>query len=201
MERCNRQPHPDADRAPELGDDPRVLAGRCADRVRQLSGGLDLGSRHRSAIAAALRAGKLVPLAGYPILRREVPFGRSRLDFRLDAPDRAPCLVEVKSITLVIDGLGCFPDAVTARGRRHLEELAGAVDEGYRAAVVFVVQRDDAVGVRPHDESDPDFGRTLRESARHGVEVYACGCCVEPARVAIERVLPVHLEPPPGESA
>lgn len=146
-------------------------------------------------VAEALRAGKIVPLAGYPILRREVPFGRSRFDFQLEAPDRAPCLVEVKSITLVINGLGCFPDAVTARGRRHLEELAGAVDEGYRAAVVFVVQRDDAVGVRPHDESDPDFGRTLRESALRGVEVYACGCRVEPARVAIESILPVHLEP------
>jgi sugar fermentation stimulation protein A len=152
-------------------------------------------------VAEALRAGKLVPLAGYPIVRREVPFGRSRLDFRLEAPDRAPCLVEVKSITLVIDGLGCFPDAVTARGRRHVEELAGAVGEGYRAAVVFVVQRDDAVGVRPHDESDPDFGRALRESARQGVEIYACGCRVEPARIAIERTLPVHLEPSTGGSS
>jgi sugar fermentation stimulation protein A len=152
-------------------------------------------------VAEALRAGKLVPLAGYPILRREVPFGRSRFDFRLDAPDRAPCLVEIKSITLVIDGLGCFPDAVTARGRRHLEELAGAVEEGYRAAVVFVVQRDDAVGVRPHDESDPDFGRALRESARRGVEVYACSCRVEPARVTIERTLPVHLQPSPWDSS
>jgi sugar fermentation stimulation protein A len=144
-------------------------------------------------VAEALRVGRIAPLAGYPIMRREVPFGRSRFDFRLEGPDRAPCLVEVKSITLVIDGLGCFPDAVTARGRRHLEELAGAVAEGFRAAVVFVVQRDDAVGVRPHDESDPDFGRTLRESAQRGVEVYACGCSVEPARVAIEHSLPVHL--------
>jgi sugar fermentation stimulation protein A len=152
-------------------------------------------------VAESLRAGKLVPLAGYPILRREVPFGRSRFDIRLEAPDRAPCLVEVKSITLVIDDLGCFPDAVTTRGRRHLEELAVAVDKGYRAAVVFVVQRDDAVGVRPHDESDPDFGRALRESARRGVEVYACGCCVEPARVTIERTLPVHLEPSPWGSS
>jgi sugar fermentation stimulation protein A len=152
-------------------------------------------------VAEVLRAGKLAPLAGYPIVRREVPFGRSRLDFRLEAPDRAPCLVEVKSITLVIDGLGCFPDAVTARGRRHVEELAGAVGEGYRAAIVFVVQRDDAVGVRPHDESDPDFGRVLRESARRGVEVYACGCRVEPARIAIERTLPVHLEPSTGDSS
>jgi sugar fermentation stimulation protein A len=119
----------------------------------------------------------------------------------LEAGGRRPCLVEVKSVTLVVDGLGCFPDAVTLRGRRHLEELAGAVEAGYRAAALFVVQRDDARGVRPHDESDPGFGRTLREVARRGVEVYACGCRVGPGRIEIDRLLAVHLdEPCPGLS-
>jgi sugar fermentation stimulation protein A len=74
-----------------------------------------------------------------------------------------------------------------------LQELAAALEEGYRAAVVFVVQRDDARGLRPHDESDPAFGRTLRDVARHGVEVYAYACTVEPGRVAIARPVPVHL--------
>lgn len=144
-------------------------------------------------VEEALRAGRLPALAGYPILRREVPFGRSRLDFLMQAPDRGRCYVEVKSITLVIGGLGCFPDAVTLRGRRHLAELARAVEAGYRAAVLFVVQRDDATGVRPHDESDPDFGRVLRDVAQRGVEVYACACTVEPGEVVIARTLPVVL--------
>jgi sugar fermentation stimulation protein A len=144
-------------------------------------------------VEEALRAGRIAPLTGYSTLRREVPFGRSRLDFLLEAPDRPPCLAEVKSITLVVDGLGCFPDAVTARGRRHLEELGSAVAAGYRAVVLFVVQRDDAEGMRPHDESDPDFGRALREAAQRGVEVYAFGCHVEPGKVEISRSLPVHL--------
>lgn len=144
-------------------------------------------------VAEALTAGRLAPLAGYPSLRREVSWGRSRFDFLLEAPDRPPCFLEVKSITLVLDGLGCFPDAVTARGRRHLDELAEAVKAGYRGVVVFVVQRDDATGMRPHDESDPDFGRALREAARHGVEVYAYACRVEPGRIQITRALPVHL--------
>ena len=145
-------------------------------------------------VAEALHAGRLAPLAGYAHQRREVTYGHSRFDFRLDAPQRPPCLVEVKSITLVLDGLGCFPDAVTARGRRHLEELAQAHKEGYRAAVIFCVQRDDAQGMRPHDEADPEFGRTLRRVARQGVEVYAYGCHVEPGRVKIEQRLPVHLD-------
>jgi sugar fermentation stimulation protein A len=144
-------------------------------------------------VEEALRAGRLAPLTGYSTLRREVPFGRSRLDCLLEAPDRPPCLAEVKSITLIIDGLGCFPDAVTARGRRHLEELGSAIAAGYRAVVLFVVQRDDAEGMRPHDESDPDFGRALREAAQRGVEVYAFGCHVEPGKVEISRSLPVHL--------
>jgi sugar fermentation stimulation protein A len=146
-------------------------------------------------VEEALRAGRLGPLAGYPTLRREVSFGHSRFDFVLEAPQRPPCLVEVKSITLVVDGLGCFPDAVTVRGRRHVSELAQAVGAGYRAAVLFCVQRDDASGVRPHDESDPAFGRALRDAAAQGVEVYAYACRVEPGRIEIAGPLPVSLWP------
>jgi sugar fermentation stimulation protein A len=149
-------------------------------------------------VEEALLAGRLDPLAGYATIRREVPFGRSRLDFLLEGPGEPPCLLEVKSVTLVIGGLGCFPDAVTVRGRRHLQELAVAAGEGYRAVVVFVVQRDDALGLRPHDESDPDFGQALRDAAQRGVEVYAYGCRVEPGSVEIDHPLPVHLGQQPA---
>lgn len=145
-------------------------------------------------VEEAVRDGHLVPLQGYTSLRREVVRGRSRFDLLLEAPGRAPCLVEVKSITLVVDGLGCFPDAVTQRGRRHVDELAEAVAAGYRAAVIFCVQRGDALGVRPHDEADPEFGRALRLAARRGVEVYAYVCRVEPGRVEISNRLPVRLD-------
>jgi sugar fermentation stimulation protein A len=144
-------------------------------------------------VEEALHTGTLSPLAGYPRVRREVSYGRSRLDFLLEDDARPACLVEVKSVTLVLDGLACFPDAVTLRGRRHLGELASGLEAGYRAVVLFVVQRDDALGLRPHDESDPDFGRTLRDVAQRGVEVYAYGCRVEPGRVEIARSLPVYL--------
>jgi sugar fermentation stimulation protein A len=145
-------------------------------------------------VEEALRDGRLGPLAGYQTLRREVPYGRSRFDFQLTAPDRRVCLVEVKSVTLVLDGLGCFPDAVTLRGQRHLNELADATEAGYRAAAVFCVQRDDAAGLRPHDEADPGFGRALRQAARRGVEIYAYACRVAPGRIEIAHPLPVHLE-------
>lgn len=144
-------------------------------------------------VAEALAAGRIDPLAGYPAVRREVTHGFSRFDFLLEGSDRTPCLLEVKSVTLVIDGLGCFPDAVTERGRRHVRELAEAVGAGFRAAVLFVVQRDDAAGLRPHDESDPAFGQALRQAARAGVEVYAYGCRVEPGLSEITTRLPVYL--------
>lgn len=144
-------------------------------------------------VAEALRIGRLQPLTGYPSVRREVRFGHSRIDYLLEAEGRPPCLMEIKSVTLVINGLACFPDAVTARGRRHLEELARAVEDGYRAVVLFVVQRDDAQGLRPHDESDPAFGQTLRQVARQGVEVLAYGCRVQPGQIRIVRPIPVHL--------
>jgi sugar fermentation stimulation protein A len=141
----------------------------------------------------ALGHASLPSLAGYTTRRREVGFGNSRLDFLLRADGRRPCLLEVKSVTLVVDGVACFPDAITARGRRHVNELADALADGYRAMVLFVVQRADAEGLRPHDESDPRFGQALRHAARHGLEVDAYACRVEPRCVEISRRLPVHL--------
>lgn len=144
-------------------------------------------------VGEALPAGVITQVTGYTSVRPEVAKGHSRFDFLLEAEGRRPCLLEVKSASLVIDGVACFPDAVTARGRRHVLELAQAVAEGYRAVVLFVVQREDACGLRPQDEADPEFGRALRAAAARGVEVYAYSCRVEPGRVEIAHPLPVHL--------
>jgi sugar fermentation stimulation protein A len=150
-------------------------------------------------VEEALCDGRLTAFHGYSDVRREVVFGRSRLDFRLEGPGKLPCLVEVKSVTLIVDGLACFPDAVTLRGRRHVEELASAAQEGYRAAVVFCIQRGDALGFRPHDESDPAFGEALRKAVRCGVQVYAHACRIAPSQIELAHALPVHLgEDHPG---
>ena len=91
----------------------------------------------------AVAAGSCAPFAGYTEIRPEYRYGGSRIDFLLTAPDLPPCLVEVKSVTSVLpdaDGVRVarFPDVPTARGARHLGELAAAVREGYRAAVCFI---------------------------------------------------------------
>jgi len=105
-------------------------------------------------------------------VRREYRYREGRVDFLLTGGCE-PCLVEVKSVTLVENGEARFPDAPSARGARHVAELALACCEGYRAAVIFVVQRGDGGRFTPNDGCDPFFGMALRRVQRGGVEVYA----------------------------
>ena len=143
-------------------------------------------------LCESLRAGRLEEFVGYAEVRREVTYGQSRLDLVLEGgPDGERCFIEAKSVTLVEDGVALFPDAPTQRGRRHLGELARARAEGHRAAVVFVVQRDDATSFSPHNEADPAFGQALREAAKAGVEVYAYKCRVSEGEVTLNAPLPV----------
>jgi sugar fermentation stimulation protein A len=140
----------------------------------------------------ALRVGRLEEFAGYAEVRREVTYGQSRLDLVLEGgPDGGRCFIEAKSVTLVEEGVALFPDAPTQRGRRHLGELARAKAEGYRAAVVFVVQRDDAIRFSSHYGADPAFGQALREAAQAGVEVYVYKCRVSEREITLNAPLPV----------
>jgi sugar fermentation stimulation protein A len=142
--------------------------------------------------AEALAAGRLEPFHGTTRVEREVQLGESRLDFLLRGPAGA-CWVEVKSVTLVQDGVARFPDAPTARGVRHLAELTAAVKRGERAAVVFVIQRPDARCFTPHDRADAVFGAALREAESAGVGVYAWTCEVSPRSVIMASQVPVEL--------
>ena len=143
-------------------------------------------------LSEAFHERRLPPFAEFDTARREVAYGDSRLDLLLSGPYGA-CYIEVKSVTLVEDGVALFPDAPTERGRRHVGELARAVLEGYRAAVVFVIQREDARACAPHDASDPAFGRTLREAVASGVEAYAYVCRVTRREIRLARAVPVLL--------
>jgi sugar fermentation stimulation protein A len=123
------------------------------------------------AVGRLLRQRALMEFSRYSTIIPEARIGESRVDFLLR--DGTDCYLEVKSCTLVVDGIALFPDAPTERGRRHMEDLASAVRSGSRAAVLFVVQRPDARAFRPNDETDPRFGDALRRAHEAGVEVYA----------------------------
>lgn len=128
----------------------------------------------------------------YPIIKSEVSFGKSRLDFRLSEGNRA-CWVEVKSVTYVEDGIGRFPDAPTSRGRKHLGELAKLAAQGDRASVVFIAQREDTLKFAPFEAVDPAFAEILRKVNGKGVEVHAYRCQVNTERIEIVHELPVEL--------
>lgn len=149
----------------------------------------------------ALLARVLPPFAGYSAIEREVtPPGphaggvRSRFDFRLSRGDGSACWVEVKSATLVEEGTALFPDAVTSRGRRHVQELAAMAGAGAAAAVCFVIQRPDALRLRPQWDRDPDFSRALLAAAGAGVGVHAFRAAVALHGAEILGPVPVELE-------
>jgi len=123
-------------------------------------------------VLEALRNGDIEELSEYNIIKPEYGYGHTRFDFFL-ANKHESCLLEAKSATLVKDGVAMFPDAVTERGKRHVSDLVKAKKEGYRACIVFIVQRTDAHAFAPSDETDSEFGKALRNAAVKGVEIYA----------------------------
>jgi sugar fermentation stimulation protein A len=133
----------------------------------------------------------------YREIKREVGWGESRFDLCLKV-DEGICFIEVKSVTLVEDGRAKFPDAPSERGRKHLQELTRAVTLGFRAAVIFVVQRDDARIFSPNPDTDPLFARALGRAASAGVEIYALACTVTKEAVGLHEYLPVALPLPRG---
>jgi sugar fermentation stimulation protein A len=141
----------------------------------------------------ALLAGRVPAFRAYGSIRREARLGRSRLDFLLEDGREQRCWLETKSVTLVEEGIALFPDAPTARGRRHLLELQEAVFAGDRAVVLFVIQRSDAAAFSPHPTADMTFSQTLDEAHAHGVSVLAYGCSVSLSGVTLDSQLPVRL--------
>ena len=134
----------------------------------------------------------IVELEGVVTVRREVPFNGIRVDFLIGTAGDSHA-VEVKSVTLVRDGVALFPDAPTNRGRRHLEALIRAVEKGQRGGVGFMVQRSDATSFAPNGLTDPDFAAGLRMAARKGVWVAACKFEVGRGWVGAGEPIPVTL--------
>lgn len=126
------------------------------------------------------------------VIRREVTYGDSRLDFSV-AEGADNRLIEVKGCTLERDNVGYFPDAPTERGVKHLKHLTKAVKEGYKAAVLFVIQTEGIAAIRPNDDTHPAFGDALRQAAAAGVEIWAVDCRVTPDSLTHRAPVKVEL--------
>lgn len=132
-------------------------------------------------------------LMSSPILvKPEAKYGDSRLDFYVEN-EHEKAFVEVKGVTLEADGIAKFPDAPTERGRKHLGELIKAKQQGFRAAVVFVIQMKGCKCFVPNTERDPDFSKTLKRAYENGVEIIAVDCNVTPDSMNIDERIEVVL--------
>lgn len=156
--------------------------------VKKGSDWISIDSQLPNALAAeAVLSGVIKELAGYPQLKREVFYGSSRFDMQLIGSDI--CYVEVKGVTLEKDGWCYFPDAPTERGRKHIDELISAVQNGCRSVLLFVIQLSSAKGFSPNAAMDPAFAQKVQEAKDKGVEILAYSCDVSPEEVKIARAI------------
>lgn len=142
----------------------------------------------------ATERGAIPELVGYARVEREKKYGEaSRIDLLLTGARGELCYVEVKNTTYAEGSVAMFPDAVTERGLKHLEELGNMVEAGHRAVQFFFVSRSDTSSFAPAERIDPKYAAGLRRAARRGVELLAYDTTVTPRRIELRRRLDVHL--------
>lgn len=143
----------------------------------------------------AIENGTIKELQGYENIKPEAKIGKSRIDLYLTgSADHPDCYVEIKNVTLKGEGKQVlFPDAVTERGQKHLQELINIVESGKRACMLYIVQREDVSHFSPADSIDVRYGELLREAKEKGVEVLCYQCKLSPKEIIIHRPLEVIL--------
>lgn len=135
-------------------------------------------------------------LGGYDEIRREVKYGQnSRIDLLLTGPNRPDCYVEVKGVTMSrATGLLEFPDSVTKRGAKHLDELTEMVRQGHRAVMFYLVMRDDGQSFKLAEDIDPTYAEAFRRARSAGVEAVAQACVISPEAIYPDRLIHVDIE-------
>ncbi|MEW5421020.1 DNA/RNA nuclease SfsA [Amorphus sp. 3PC139-8] len=161
-----------------------------------------INTAHPNRIAAeAISQDRIAPLSGYDRIRREVRYGKaSRVDLVLEGDGRPPCYVEIKNVHLMRQtGLAEFPDSVTTRGARHLDELAAMVADGCRAVMLYVVQRTDCDRFSLAADIDPGYAAAFLKAQEAGVEAYVYRCAI--TMDAIRLTDPIAFATVPSEKA
>ncbi len=145
-------------------------------------------------VRQAAEKGVIPELSGYDSVRPEVRAGaHTRFDLMLEGGRPQRCYVEIKNCTLIENETGCFPDAVTERGRRHLEELRRQAVLGHRCIMFYLIQRMDARSFMPADHIDPAYGKELRKAVKSGVEILVYDVHIDTKGIALRNVLPWRL--------
>jgi len=182
-------------------DDPARRTRFTWEMIRIGKGWVGINTSNPNALAFEWVSQGLIPgLEGISGLRREVKWEDSRFDLYGEiegsgdgaVPGRG-CFIEVKNVTLKEGHRALFPDAVTERGRKHLNTLIRVKQSGMRAVMLYMVQRMDVDSFSPAREIDPAYGKALDKAVRKGVEVIVVQARVEPEGIEYHRLLPVEL--------
>jgi len=188
-------------------DDARVWLSRSDNAKRKYPHSWELVELEQGAMACintgltnrlaleGIKNGRIKELAGYERCHTEVRYGEegSRIDLLLES-DQQQCFVEVKHVTLKLgERMGAFPDAVSKRGQKHLRELMLQVRAGQRAAMLYIIMRDDVDAFRPAEEVDPAYAELLRDAVAEGVDILVYRTRINPENINIHTPVPVHL--------
>ncbi|MCU4166591.1 DNA/RNA nuclease SfsA [Carboxylicivirga caseinilyticus] len=152
-----------------------------------------INTLHPNQIAfEAIKNNEIPELSNYDHVQREVKVGNSRIDIMAQSKDET-CFIEVKNVTMKVDNNALFPDAVTTRGKKHLNELIQLKKEGLRTVMLYIIQRMDVESFGPAEAIDPEYAQTLRLAYEKGVEIIPLQVRVSPTEIRIEKKLPFHL--------
>lgn len=179
----------------EPNDDPKKklkFGWRLVEHGNGHFTGVDTAVPNRM-LKAALEAREVPGLDVFDTLRAEVPYGeKSRIDFLLGSDSAPDTYVEVKSVTLSRQpGLAEFPDSVTARGTKHLQELANMVTQGHRAVMLYLVQRTDCERMTLAQDIDPTYAQGWNAATAAGVETLALDCHISPDAIQLGKPIPM----------
>jgi sugar fermentation stimulation protein A len=161
--------------------------------IRVGDGLVGINTGHPNALAEeAIRRNHIRELAGYERLRREVNYGvNSRIDLLCERDGAPACYVEVKNVHLKRSDAAEFPDCVTARGTKHLGELGAMVAAGYRAVMLYIVQRADCRRFAIAADIDPAYAAGLKQAMRAGVEAICYSCRIDVTGISVIEPLPI----------
>ncbi|MBI9055058.1 MAG: DNA/RNA nuclease SfsA [Bacteroidales bacterium] len=153
--------------------------------------GINTGNPNKLAYDAVLN-GDIEKLKGYTEVKREVKFEDSRFDV-MAKNNSETCFIEVKNVTLKEGKYARFPDAVTTRGKKHLETLMRVKEQGMRAVMLYIIQRSDVEIFAPAKDIDPDYAKTLNKAFKLGVEIIPIQAKVTPEKIEFTKELPFEL--------
>lgn len=175
-------------------DDPKRKTKFTWEMIRINGSWVGIHTGRPNQLAAdAFRKNEIPGLTGYTKVVPEVKIHDSRLDIKAEN-EKETCFAEVKNVTLRKGHYALFPDAITTRGRKHLETLIRLKGKGYRAVMLYIIQRMDVDIFAPAWDIDPGYSETLKKAVEYGVEVFPVQAEVSPQRIVLKGVLPFEIE-------